>query len=194
MPRNRLALPALVAALPGAALAHAGHADSFTAAFAHPFAGIDHLLAMLVVGVWAARVGERRGLARAAALPVAFALSAAVGLGAGLTGIAFASAEHAIAASLLVFGLAAALAGGLPWGAGAALCAAFGVFHGLAHGAELDGAAWAAGAGLIAATALLHAAGFGLARAAGARLAPAARALGAGASVAGIALAVRLAT
>lgn len=191
--RIRFAAPLSAAVLPAAAAAHTGHADSFAAAFAHPFAGIDHLLAMLIVGVWAARVAQRRDLGRAAALPLAFALSAAGGLIAGLTGVASALTEHAIVASLIVLGLAVASAGTLPWAKGAALCAAFGFFHGLAHGAELSGPAWPAAAGLIAATALLHAAGFGLARAAGARLALVGRVLGAGVGLAGLAFAVRLA-
>jgi hydrogenase/urease accessory protein HupE len=56
----------IAAAFPAVALAHGGHADSFAAAFAHPFGGLDHLLAMLIVGVWSARVAAtsgRRGLA-----------------------------------------------------------------------------------------------------------------------------------
>lgn len=191
--RIRFAAPVLAAALPAVAAAHTAHADSFAAAFTHPFAGIDHLLAMLIVGVWAARVAQRHHPGRAAALPLAFALSVAVGLIAGLAGIGLVLTEHAIVASLIVLGLAVASSGGLPWAVGAALCATFGFFHGLAHGVELNGHAWTVGAGLLAATALLHAAGFGLARAAGARLALVARAFGAGVGIAGLALAVRLA-
>lgn len=191
--RIRFAAPLSAAVLPAAAAAHTGHADSFAAAFAHPFVGADHLLAMLIVGVWAARIAPRQDLGRAAALPLAFALSAAGGLIAGLTGVASALTEHAIVASLIVLGLVVASASAPPFGAGAALCAAFGFFHGLAHGAELNGHAWTAAAGLLAATALLHAAGFALARAAGARRILIARACGASVGIAGLAFAVRLA-
>jgi urease accessory protein len=179
--------------MPLAAAAHSGHAESFAAAFIHPLTGLDHLLAMSIVGVWAARRARQSTGAAALALPVCFVAAAAAGLVAARAGLALPLIEPALAASLIAFGLAVAAAAAVPLAAAAAVCAVFGFLHGVAHGAELAGAVWTAGAGLIAATAALHAAGFALIRAAGARLVAAARVFGAVVAMAGIALAARLA-
>ncbi|MCX8006257.1 MAG: HupE/UreJ family protein [Burkholderiaceae bacterium] len=147
---------------------------------------------MLLVGIWAAQFGRHRGAA-ALTLPLAFVLSATGGLLAGLAGLALPLTEQAVVASLLVLGLLLAFAAQPPLAAAAALCALFGFFHGLAHGAELHGSAWTTAAGMASATALLHAAGFAVARAAGARSALLARLSGGAVGVVGLALAVRLA-
>jgi urease accessory protein len=170
------------------AFAHSGHAESFASAFAHPFGGLDHLLAMVLVGLWAGRAAAD-GTLRALALPFAFTAPAAIGLWAGMLGASVAFTEHAIVASVVVFGLALAAAAPPVAVAAVPLCAVFGFFHGLAHGAELHGAAASAAAGLVVATALLHAAGFAVVRAAGRRGPLLARFAGAGAGVAGVALA-----
>jgi len=103
-------LPAAVAAgtLPLVALAHPGtvaaHAHGFAAGFVHPFTGLDHLAAMLAVGVWSA--GSQR---RAWSAPAAFIACLLAGALATSARIAVPGAEAMIAASLLVLGLLLAL-------------------------------------------------------------------------------------
>jgi len=146
-------------ALPAAASAHtlgtggAGLLDGL----AHPLAGIDHLLAALAVGWWAAQ-GARRRLFLA---PAAFAAAMIGGAALALAGVALPHVEAGVVASLLVLGLMVALAIRLPAPAGVALIAAFAVFHGHAHGGETPVAAAAAlyALGLVAATGALHAVG-----------------------------------
>lgn len=136
-----------------AALAHPGHgADSFLQGFAHPFSGLDHLLAMLAVGLWAARFS---GLPRWT-LPLAFVSFMALG-----TGLALPMVEPMIALSVLVLGLGAAMGSRLPLAAGAAVTALFALYHGQAHFAEIPAEASVAGfaLGMLSATALLHGAG-----------------------------------
>jgi urease accessory protein len=160
-------LPAMLAAV-GAALvaapaaAHTGHGlDGLAAGFAHPFHGIDHLLAMIAVGVWAGQQGGRAVWA----LPAAFVGVMALGGVAGCAGIGIAGTENVILVSVLVLGAVVAAALKPPLWIAAPLVGAFALFHGLAHGAELPAAANidAYAAGFIAATALLHAAGIALA-------------------------------
>jgi urease accessory protein len=140
-------------------LADAGH--GLAAGFVHPFSGADHVLAMAAVGLWAGFVGGRAILAWPLAFLAVMALGAALGLG----GLSLPAVEAAMALSVVVLGLAAALKAPLPVAAGAAVCGAFALFHGMAHGAELPAAAAAVtyGIGLMLATALLHAAGIGAA-------------------------------
>ena len=141
--------------LPGAALAH----PSDAAGFVHPFLGLDHLLAMLAVGVWAAQLGGRWVWA----VPFAFVSAMAAGGALAFAGIALPIVEPAIAASVLVLGLVVALrvrlgASALP------LAGLFALFHGAAHAAEIpaDASPVVYAAGLLLATALLHAAGIAL--------------------------------
>lgn len=153
----RLPFLVLLLAASPAALAHPGHAgDSFAYGFAHPFGGLDHLLAMVAVGVWAARcAGSARWV-----LPLAFVSFMALG-----TGLALPMVEPMIAASVLVLGLGAALGRRLPVAAGAALTALFALYHGHAHFTEMPADASVAGfaLGMLSATALLHGAGLLLA-------------------------------
>jgi urease accessory protein len=154
-----VALAALYATASAHTGADAGAHHGFGAGFAHPFTGIDHLLAMLAVGLWsaiAAPAVDRRMLA----WPVAFAAVLLVGALMGAAGVTLPLVEPAIAASVLILGLLVATRARLPLAAGSALVAAFALFHGLAHGGELGGAA--ALAGMVLATALLHGAGLGL--------------------------------
>ncbi len=128
---------------------------------AHPLSGLDHLLAMLLVGVWAAQQGGRARLA----LPATFLGLMAAGAGVALLGLPLPAVEPGILASVLV--LAALIAAGrrVSLGAGVALTGAFALLHGHAHGAELASGASAATyvAGFLFSTAMLHAAGLGLA-------------------------------
>jgi urease accessory protein len=78
------AFAAAVALASPAAFAHIGnHADGFTHGFTHPFGGLDHLLAMVAIGLWALQQGGRARYA----LPLTFMASMALGFGFGLGGI-----------------------------------------------------------------------------------------------------------
>ncbi len=183
----RLLVPALVL-LPAAAEAHVGsHPDGLAAGFLHPFTGLDHLLAMVAVGLWAARLG---GVARYA-VPAAFLALMAVGGALGLGGQPLPMVEAAVAASVAVLGLLLAFDIRLATPLAATLVGAFALFHGHAHGTELPAMAHAGGyvAGFLAATALLHGAGLalGLLRF-GRYSAVALRVVGAAVSLTGIAL------
>lgn len=153
-----LALLALVA-LAGPVFAHPGHGGhDFGHGFVHPFAGLDHLLAMVAVGLLAARVeGDGRWL-----LPSSFVGFMLVGALVGLAGFGpeVASIEWVIAASVLVFGLMVALLPRIPLVASALIVAGFAFFHGYAHAVEM-GHASPGGymTGMLLGTALLHATG-----------------------------------
>ena len=129
--------------------------------FAHPFLGLDHLLAMLAVGLWAAQLGGRARWA----VPATFVAMMAVGGMLALAGVALPRVEAGIAVSLLVLGLLIATAARLPTWVGATVVGTFALFHGHAHGSELPMQASEAayGIGILAASALLHAVGLSLA-------------------------------
>jgi urease accessory protein len=150
----------LALAWSGAAFAHPGH-GAFLAGLAHPLSGADHLLAMIAVGFLGARYA---GGARWA-LPAAFVAAMLAGALLGAAAVSLPAVEPMIAVSVLALGLAIACALHLPLAAGAALVAAFALFHGHAHfAAQPLGAPFAAfAAGVLIATALLHGAGIALA-------------------------------
>ncbi len=143
-----------------AALAHPGHASGLAAGLAHPFLGLDHLLAMVAVGLWAAQTGGRRVWL----LPAAFMGMLATGAGLALHWHVLPLIETGIAVSVLALGLFIALALRLPAAVAVAATALFGLLHGYAHGLELpDSAAPMAYAlGFLAATAVLHLGGIAL--------------------------------
>jgi urease accessory protein len=158
---TRTALLAL-AMVPGLALAHTGAAphvrsaaEALAAGFTHPFTGLDHLAAMVALGIWSVLATKRIWVA-----PLAFASALLIGAVLGLARFALPAIEPMIAASVLVLGLLVATNARLPLAAGALLAAAFALFHGMAHGAELAGpqAVWSL-IGMVGATALLHGAG-----------------------------------
>jgi urease accessory protein len=169
MHRNvlRLATAAAAAAaaslvlVPAIAWAHPGHdAADLVHGFMHPLGGIDHILAMVAVGLLAARMGGRALWL----VPASFVLAmAAAGL-AGMTGVVVTGAEAGIALSVLVLGAMIAFGLKLPVAAVMGLVGFFAVFHGYAHGAEMPATAsgLAFGAGFVAATALLHGLGIAL--------------------------------
>lgn len=155
----RTLLAALLAGTGSLALAHVG-ADGgghhgFLSGLLHPITGLDHLAAMVAVGVWSAATTRRFWIA-----PIAFALTLFAGALLAQGGVAFPAIEPMIAASMLVVGLLLAARAKLPEAAGALLVGAFALFHGAAHGQELGGLA--ALLGMVAGTALLHAVGMGL--------------------------------
>ena len=188
----------LTAALPLAAAAHTGveaHAHpAFLAGFLHPLSGVDHLAAMVSIGLWSALAARRAGPALLAG-PLGFAAMLLVGAVLGMLGVQLPAVEPMIAASLLVSGLLVITRWRLSGGAAALLAGGFALFHGLAHGQELAGnmnAAFAL-AGMLSATVLLHASGLGLGWAL--RRAPVwlPRAAGAGVALFGMTLLARLA-
>ncbi len=157
-----LVVASVVALACGSAEAHGigGDAAGMLAGIAHPLSGWDHALAMIGVGLWAAQSGR---VARWS-LPASFLAAMAVGGVLGLAGFALPAVEMGIALSLLAFGIAIVAAARPAAWLGMALVAAFAVFHGHAHGAELPAGESGAlyGAGALLATAALHAAGLGL--------------------------------
>lgn len=188
---KRLLSLALVLAAP-AAFAHPGHAvPGLGAGLLHPLLGIDHLLALVGAGLWAAQLG---GAARRW-VPAGFVAALAVGLAMGAGGVPLPGIEPGIAASVLVFGVLVAAGARLPVGIGVALASAFALFHGCAHGAELPlgGQTLSYIAGLVVSSALVLCtamAGGAWARSAGQ---PAwARAVGAGMAASGVVLIVSL--
>jgi urease accessory protein len=149
----------------GAAVAHPGHgAASLAEGLAHPF-GIDHLLAMVAVGVWsAAALPAGRRWAGPASFLAAMTMGAALAMAGLALPLVGGHIEAGVAASLLVFGAMLVFTTRVPMGAGLALIAAAASLHGFAHGAELPLGASATGyaLGFLATTALLHAGGVGL--------------------------------
>jgi urease accessory protein len=146
------------------ALAHPDHAAGGLGAGAtHPFLGLDHLLAMVAIGLWAVRAegGVGSVLWR---LPAGFLGAMTVGIGAGMAGLSLPGMESGMALSVIALGLAVALALRPGTAAALAIVAAFGVVHGVAHGAEMPAAAAHLGyaAGVLLGTAALHGIGLGL--------------------------------
>lgn len=153
-------VPAL-AATP--ALAHVGvhEGSTFLAGLLHPIGGVDHVLAMVAVGIWSALAGGRARFA----WPLAFVAAMLGGFALTAIGAALPLIEPGIVASLVVFGLLIALAVRVPTAVGAAVVAVFAVFHGAAHGLEAPGGNLAGYAlGFALATAALHLAGLGYAQ------------------------------
>ena len=150
------------AALPAAAYAHPaiGEAAGFSHGFAHPISGLDHVLAMVMVGVFAFQLGGRATWL----VPTTFVLVMALGGVLGATGVNIPLVETGIALSVVVLGAIVALNVKAPLAATLGIIGLFAIFHGHAHGAEMPenaaGAAYAAG--FMIATALLHAAGLTL--------------------------------
>ncbi|QCO05202.1 HupE/UreJ family protein [Azospirillum argentinense] len=157
-------LLAATLALPAAA--HTGHAGDamFVQGLLHPLTGIDHLLTMLAVGVWAAQNGGRAIWL----LPTAFIAMLSGGAVLGMAGIEFPAVEAGIAASVAVLGLLVLLNKRVPAAAAAVLVGAFAVLHGHAHGTEMPQTAdpFLYGLGFVLSTAMLHGTGIaiGLAR------------------------------
>lgn len=152
---------ALIAAAlaPSIALAHVetGQVAGFLAGFAHPISGMDHMLAMVAVGLWGAVLGPPAIWV----LPVAFPLVMAVGGLLGLLGIPLPGVEIGIAASAIVLGTMVLAEIRPPVWIAALIVAVFAVFHGHAHGRELPEGAGALlySLGFVVATGLLHAIG-----------------------------------
>lgn len=154
---------ALAAALwPALALAHVGQgrAEGLLAGLSHPVSGLDHVLAMVAVGLWGAQLGAPAIWL----LPVTFPVVMAFGGMLGLAGMPLPGVEAAIALSGILLGLAVLAEWKPPLPLAAVVVGFFAVFHGHAHGAELP--AGASGLtysiGFVAATGTLHAVGIGV--------------------------------
>lgn len=151
-------------ALSAPALAHTGigaHGSGLLTGFLHPLMGLDHMLAMLGIGLWAVQLGKRATWM----VPLAFVAVMIGGAALSLSGAALPMVEFGIAGSVLVIGVLVAFGARMPVALAMSLAGAFALFHGHAHGTELPGFAHPAayGAGFVAATALLHGAGIGIA-------------------------------
>ena len=141
-----------------------GHAHpSFLTGFLHPLFGVDHLAAMVAVGVWSALSARKAG-AELLWGPLGFANLLLLGAILGILGVELPAVEPMIAASLLVIGLLVVSRLRLPGVGAAMLVGVFAIFHGLAHGHELadSSSAFQTLAGMLTATVLLHTAGLGL--------------------------------
>ncbi|ARO33853.1 HupE/UreJ protein (plasmid) [Rhizobium sp. NXC14] len=154
-------------ALPAVASAHPaiGEAAGFSHGFAHPISGLDHILAMVMVGIFAFQLGGRAVWL----VPTTFVLVMALGGLLGVSGINVPFVETGIALSVVVLGAVVAFNVKAPLAAAAGIIGLFAIFHGHAHGAEMpeNAAGGAYAAGFMVATALLHAAGLALGYAVG---------------------------
>jgi urease accessory protein len=144
------------------ALAHtgAGATHDLTHGFLHPLGGLDHVLAMVAVGLYAAQLGGRALWL----LPAAFVGTMIVGGFLGYAGVPVPMVEQGIGVSVVAMGVAIAAGLRLPTPVATALVGLFALVHGHAHGAEGAGLTsfLSYAAGFVAATAILHAAGIGL--------------------------------
>jgi urease accessory protein len=155
-------LIALIAALPADASAHIvkGEGVGFVSGFLHPISGLDHIIAMVAVGLWGAQLGAPAIWL----LPVTFPLVMAFGGFLGLIGVPLPLSELGIAVSGVALGAAVLTQWKPPLWVAAAMVGVFGLFHGYAHGHELPPGqnALLYSAGFILATGLLHATGIAI--------------------------------
>ena len=142
------------------AYAHPGHGIGVMAGMAHPLLGLDHVLAMLAVGVWAAQLGRSAKWL----VPASFVLLMAVAACIGMAGVDLPVVEGGIATSVLLLGLLIAFSVNVNPSVAAGIVGVFAVFHGHAHGTEmsLQGAPWQFGVGFVVTTAVLHGLGVAL--------------------------------
>ena len=157
-----LALSAILSAYIPSVGAHTLGVDGagFIDGLAHPFMGLDHLLAMIALGLWAVQTGGS-ALWR---LPLSFIAMMATAAAIGANGFSLPSLELLIAASVVCLGLMLVFAIRLPVNASMGLVGLFAVFHGYAHGLEMPQADSALfyGSGFVLATTLLHLTGIAL--------------------------------
>jgi urease accessory protein len=144
------------------AFAHEGNIvrGGFIAGFSHPFFGLDHMLAMIAVGIW----GGILGRPLIYLLPSVFPVMMAVGGVIAMAGIVIPFTEVGIALSLVTLGGLIAAERKLPVVAAIIIIGVFAICHGFAHGTELPLAAdpVAYSSGFVMATGLLHIAGIGI--------------------------------
>ena len=153
---------ALTLLIPSHANAHTGMGDTsgLLHGLSHPISGLDHILAMVAVGLWAAQIGGRALWL----VPSAFMLAMAGSSIWGHFGLPLPGVESGIIASDFVLGALILFATRLPLAVSMSIVGALAVFHGYAHGAEMPATASGLtyGAGFILSTALLHLVGIGM--------------------------------
>jgi urease accessory protein len=161
---SRTVLFAIAMLLPMSVCAHTGPGahDGLAMGLMHPVTGLDHLLALLAVGLWAAQMPR-------ICLPRILALTSIALLGGammGMSGIGLPMVEPGIALSVVLFGVLVIAGGRLPFSAAMSIVGLFAVLHGHAHGTELP--AYASGyafiAGFLAASLALILLGYVVAR------------------------------
>ena len=154
-----LLLISLLILIPEIVLAHApeGAGGGFVTGFLHPIMGVDHLVAMVAVGLWGAFLGERALWI----LPIVFPSIMAVGAAFGIVGLEIPLVEFVIALSGVVLGVLIALRVRAPLAIAMVLVGIFAIFHGYAHGVEMPEqiSAITYSAGIVIGTGLLHLAG-----------------------------------
>lgn len=156
-----LAVAVLVAAAtPALAHVESGQAAGLLSGFLHPVSGLDHVLAMVAVGLWGALLGAPAVWV----LPIAFPLVMAMGALLGFLGVTIPGVEYGVAASAILLGAAVAFEVRPPVALAALLVGVFAIFHGYAHGTELPAGASALlfSMGFVIATGALHAVGIGI--------------------------------
>jgi urease accessory protein len=155
----RLVGTATLVLLPRLASAHAqvGAVAGFVSGFRHPLSGWDHILAMVSVGLWGAQLGAPALWL----LPVAFPMMMAFGGMLGLLGMPLPGVEGGIAVSAIGLGLMVALEARPALRVSLAIVAFFAIFHGYAHGSELQPGTSATlySLGFVVATGCLHGVG-----------------------------------
>lgn len=158
---SRIGLAAALVLLPSVAFAHTGdHATGLAHGFAHPITGLDHILAMVMVGVFAWQLGGRAVWL----VPATFVAVMALGGALGMAGVGVPFVEIGIALSVVILGAVVAFGVKAPIAAAMALVGVFAVFHGHAHGMEMpaDAAGLTYGIGFMLGTALLHIGGIAI--------------------------------
>ena len=137
-----------------------GDAVGLLTGFRHPISGLDHVLAMVAVGLWGAQLGRPAIWL----LPVAFPMVMATGGMLGLMGVPLPGTEYGIALSAIMLGTAVMLEVRPPLAVAAILVGVFAIFHGHAHGTELPAgqSALLYSMGFVIATGCLHAVGIGI--------------------------------
>jgi len=160
--RSAQAVAALATLWVQAAFAHVGQGEAYglLTGFLHPLSGLDHVLAMVAVGLWGAQLGAPAIWV----LPVAFPLVMAMGGMLGFLGVPIPGVEYGIAASAIVLGAAVAFEVRPSLVIAALLVGCFAIFHGYAHGTELPPgqSALLYSMGFVIATGCLHAVGIGI--------------------------------
>ncbi|WP_343216047.1 HupE/UreJ family protein [Collimonas antrihumi] len=156
----KLAMLLLLSVMASAASAHIGQGDmagGFKTGFLHPISGLDHVIAMVAVGLWGAQLGRPAIWV----LPVTFPLVMTIGGVMGVLGVPLHGIEVGIAMSALVLGGMISFAVRPPLWIAGLIVAGFAICHGFAHGAELPSSAnpLTFAIGFVLATGLLHACG-----------------------------------
>lgn len=152
----------LLLIFPSLAFAHIGVGETtgLMHGFGHPIGGVDHMLAMIAVGLWAIQIGGRALWV----VPCTFVGVMVLGGILGFTGLPVPFVEAGILVSILILGMLIAGSFKVPLVYSSLIVGLFAIFHGHAHGAEMPESISAVSyaVGFALATAMLHMAGLGL--------------------------------